>query len=48
MKLIKRMSYGYRHDHNYIQPHWALELKTPIEYYVQWKKIHKAKVSAMS
>jgi hypothetical protein len=38
-----------RHEyvHNYIRPRWALELKTPFQYYVQWKKIQKAKVSPM-
>lgn len=38
----------YEYDHNYIRPHWALELKTPYEYYVQWKKTHKTQVSRMS
>jgi len=38
----------YEYDHNYIRLHWALELQTPFQYYVQWKKIQKAKVSPMS
>jgi len=38
----------YEYDHNHIRPHCALELKSTIEYYVQWKKIHKANVSPMS
>jgi len=39
---------SYEYDHNHIRPHWALELKTAIEYYLQWKKIHKPKVSPTS
>lgn len=38
----------YEYDHNYIRPHQALELKTPYEYYVQWKRTCRTQVSLMS
>jgi len=31
----------YEYDHNYIRPHWALELQTPFQYYLHGRKFRK-------
>jgi transposase InsO family protein len=38
---------GYPYCHNYIRPHRALDMQTPNEYYLQWKRIRRAQVSRM-
>jgi putative transposase len=38
----------YEYRHNYIRPHRALDMQTPYEYYLQWKRTQKAQVSRMS
>lgn len=43
-RQLERWQYVY----NYIRPHQALDYLTPYEYYRQWKKYQKAKVSLMS
>ena len=43
-----RQLIDYAYCHNYIRPHRALNLQTPYEYYLQWKKMRRAHVSRMS
>jgi putative transposase len=38
----------HEYTYNYIRPHQALDYMTPNEYYCQWKKNQKQKVSLMS
>jgi len=38
----------YEYRQNYIRPHRALDMQTPYEYYLQWKRNHRAQVSRMS
>jgi len=38
----------YEYCHNFIRPHRALDMQTPYEYYLQWKRTQRAQVSRMS
>jgi len=38
----------YEYRHNYIRPHRALDMQTPYQYYLLWKRNHRAQVSRMS
>jgi len=38
----------YEYCYNYIRPHRALDMQTPYEYYLQWKRTRRAQVSRMS
>jgi putative transposase len=38
----------YEYLHNYIRPHRSLDMQTPNEYYLQWKRSQRAQVSRMS
>jgi transposase InsO family protein len=37
----------YEYRHNYIRPHRGLDMETPYEYYLQWKRTQRAQVSRM-
>jgi putative transposase len=38
---------SWAYTNNYIRPHRALDMATPYEYYLLWKKSHKSQVSRM-
>ena len=38
----------YEYLHNYIRPHRSLDMQTPDEYYLEWKRSQRAQVSRMS
>jgi putative transposase len=44
---LNRQLEDWAHTYNYIRPHRALDYLTPYEYYRQWKKNQKTRVSPM-